>query len=154
PTSDAYAAECVSTDQFPRCTTITEFDGSGHVVYSTYFAGAGDEQTVPFGGVQADDDGRVYVAGTTGPGLPTTPDAYSSTPGDYDVQFFLAVFEKNALRYSTYFGGTSAVCVGILCGFIAGAPTIAPDIHSGIVYLGGTTAAHNFPVTPGALQTT
>ncbi|GLY82369.1 hypothetical protein [Actinoallomurus iriomotensis] len=154
PTPDAYATECVSAADYPRCATLTEFDGSGHVVHSTYFAAAGDGQTTPFGGVEVDDDGRVYVAGMTGPGLPTTPDAYSTTPGGYEMPYFLAVFENHALRYSTYFGGTSTACAGALCGLIAGFVDIAPDVRSGSVYLAGTTTAPDFPVTPGAFQTT
>lgn len=152
-TSDAYSRKCVSTAGYPYCAMITEYDSSGHVLYSTYFAATGD-QTSPLGGVTTDDEGRVYVAGFTGAGLPTTPDAYSTTPGTFDVPFYLAVFEKGALRYSTYFGGTSMTCAGALCGFVAGGPTIDPQVSAGTVYLGGTTVARNFPVTPGSYLTT
>lgn len=86
--------------------------------------------------------------------IPTTPGAFQRKPGDLSYPFFLAELEGKAVRYATYFGGTGSRCVAgpPFCG-IAGDITTVPEIRSGVVYLGGATAAPaGIPVTPGAFQ--
>jgi hypothetical protein len=152
-TPGAFASNCATGLLY--CTAIAELNPSGTVlVYSTYF-GAPDAvlQTGP-DAIAVDSAGRAYVAGVTGSGLPTTPNAYSRVPGNYQVPFFVAAFGKGNLVYSTYFGGANSICFQGLGCFTAGSITIAPQVVAGAVYLGGTTSANIFPVTPGAYQQT
>ncbi len=153
-TPDAYQQQCQTTAVQPYCAAILEYDSTGHEVYGTYF-GAPNGSTSP-SGIAVDSAGRVYLSGTTSEGsnMPVTSNAYSTSPGDFSVPFFVAVLGKGSLLYSTYFGGTGSACLGALCGFVAGDIVMSPNVSSGSVYLGGSTASPDFPVTPGAVQGT
>ena len=110
-------------------------DGS-QLVYSTFFkAGAS--------GIAVDAAGDAFIAGGTGPGLPTTPGAFQTTLNG-STNAFLTEFDPtgSSLVYSTYLGGSKgAIAAGLALG------------SDGAVYLAGS-AGSDFPVTPGALQTT
>jgi uncharacterized protein (TIGR03437 family) len=112
--------------------------GSG-LVYST-FVGAG----LGPGFIAVDSPGNAYVTGESGPGLPLTTDAFQKTTNNQSP-FFLKLDQAGAtLLYSTYLGGNNANDA---------ATGIAVD-SSGSAYLTGSASSINFPVTPGALQTT
>ena len=81
-----------------------------------------------------------------------TPDAYSTDPGGYDWAFYLAVFGKGTLLYSTYFGGAGSITRPGIKG-VAGSMFMG-SVGSGVVYLGGTTDSPDFPVTSGSYQPT
>jgi hypothetical protein len=149
-TPGAFASNCAAGLIY--CTAIAELNPTGTgLVYSTYFGAPNAAQPTGPSSIAVDSAGRAYVAGVTGSGLPTTPDAYSRVPGNYDVPFFVAAFGKGNLVYSTYFGGAKSLCSQGIC-FTIGVITMGPRVVAGAVYLGGTTSANAFPVTPGAYQ--
>jgi hypothetical protein len=111
------------------------------LVYSTYLFGFQDGALQ----IAVDGSGNAYLTGSSPlADIPTTPDAYSPTPGDFQVPFYLAVFGKGNLLYATYFGGANTVNLGSFAG-IAGSITIAPETGAGSVYLGGFSSADDFP---------
>jgi hypothetical protein len=128
--NDAYVTELTS-------------DGSA-LVYSTYLGGSANDVGRA---IAVDAAGDAFVAGYTGssdfpqgtnPGLQTNY-------GGSDADAFVAELGANgmALVYSSYLGGS---------GYDA-ANGIAVDAN-GAVYVTGYTISANFPVTPGAFQTT
>jgi hypothetical protein len=147
-TSGAYASNCTSAPS--DCVAVAEFNPTGTgLTYSTYFGGGAETY-----GISVDGDGNAYIVGAAAGGtIPITSGAYSSSPGDFSDPFFLAVFGKGNLLYSTYLGGTGTVSIGGISGN-AGQITIAPEVQDGSVYVGGFTSATDFPVTQGAFQTT
>ncbi|MCI0626203.1 MAG: SBBP repeat-containing protein [Acidobacteria bacterium] len=108
--------------------------------YSTYLGGNEDDSGL---GLAADTDGNAYVTGVTQsatfPG--TSPGQGSGSGGDVFVTKLNA--SGNALIYSVYLGGSGA--------------EIGHDLAidaTGNVYVSGGTRSSNFPITPGAFQTT
>lgn len=112
------------------------------LIYSTYLGGSGNDE--PFG-IAVDASGSVYVTGiTTSTDFPITPGAVQTTfAGDREV--FISKLNPNgtALVYSTYLGGSAS----------DSGQNIAVDA-AGNAYITGRTYSDNFPVTPGAVQTT
>lgn len=152
-TAGAYASNCASPGTQVYCTGVAEFNPSGTALaYSTYFGGNGDELPT----IAVDGSGDAYVTGVSSAGdIPTTPDAYQPTPGNFAEPFWLAVFGPGGadLLYATYFGGAGSINAGGTSG-VTGDITMAPEVVNGAIYLGGYTSADSFPVTPGAYQTT
>lgn len=95
-------------------------------------------------GIAVDTGGNVYVAGnTSSTDFPATPGAYDTTPnGSSDV--FVSKFnsELTNLLMSTFLGGSRPDFGNSI------AVTVA-----GYVYVTGETLSPNFPVTPGAYDT-
>ncbi|MDQ3920051.1 MAG: SBBP repeat-containing protein, partial [Acidobacteriota bacterium] len=112
------------------------------VSYATYLGGEGYEY---FESVAVDAAGSAYVFGyTSSKSFPTAHALYPTFRGGlYDL--FVAKLNPagTALVYSTYLGGSGGELSG----------GIAVDA-SGQVYLTGATTSPDFPVTPGAFQTT
>ena len=123
-------------------------DGSG-VEYSTYLGGAGGAQwDEGVSDLTVDDAGRAVAVGRTdSAAFPTTPGAFQEAdPGTGNDDAFVAVLSPagDDLEYGTYLGGTQ------------GAAEFATGVGldgAGDVYVGGLTAAANFPTTEGAYQT-
>jgi RHS repeat-associated protein len=139
----------------------TNQSGAASLAYSTYLGGDGGTQNLYLPGdyafgVAADSNGNAYVTGTTtsdasGP-FPTTPNAYQSALKSSNGNGFLteiATTQSGAqsLVYSTYFGGSTTNEYG------DGASEVALD-SLGNVYVDGYALSSDFPVTPGAFQTT
>ena len=133
----------------------TTASGIASLIYSSHFGIPG---TVSNGGVSAnavaiDSFGNIYITGGAIDGLPTTVGAfqtsvYRSDCGGPCPDAFVAKFNpfasgSQSLIYSTYLGGVSQDE-----GF-----AIAVDA-AGNAYVTGRTTSANFPVTPGAFQTT
>jgi len=124
--------------------------GTG-LVYSTYLGGTGDDQGVR---IAVDAAGEAYVAGFTDSlDFPTASPLQGSNGGGscgttaypnpcYDAFVAKLSASGSGLVYSTYLGGTGDDF----------ASSIAVD-SNGNAYVGGLTSASNFPITPGALQT-
>lgn len=146
PNPGAFQASC---DSFggSACSTgfITKLHSTGTaLVYSTMLGdqadGSGSAVTV--GRIRVNSSGDAFVAGTTGPGFPLQNPI--STVGNAFVTELNST--GTALLFSTYFGG----------GFVFGGqfPSVALAIDTtGSVYVTGSDGG-DFPVTPGAFQTT
>jgi hypothetical protein len=118
------------------------------LVYSTYLGGGfGDEGF----GIAIEASGNAFVTGLTASSdFPTTPGAFQTTPGGGSCSVpcqdaFVTKLNAagSALLYSTYLGG-SGDDYGM---------AIAVD-SPGNAYVAGATDSTNFPITPGAFQTT
>ena len=125
---------------------VTKFSAGGSaLLYSTYLCGGYGA----FGSALAVDvSGNAYVAGgTTSPDFPTTPGAFQATYiGDGDDVAFVSKLDSSgsALLYSTYLAGSHGYAR------VGGATADS----SGNAYIVGWTDGSDFPITPGAFETT
>lgn len=135
---------------------ITKLDMTGStLIGSTYIGGSNSESVDNFslGGVdyrceaemQNDNLGNVYVyTASSSANFPTTPGVISNVKkGFADAVFFKLSPNLSNLVWSTYLGGSSS----------ESGKSVRFDGTGGF-YLAGTTSSTDFPVTPGALQTT
>jgi hypothetical protein len=117
------------------------------LIYSTYLGGSGYDYG---NSIAVDAAGNAYVTGYTGStDFPITPGAFqtvcaSGSNCEYLGDAFVSKINAagSALVYSTYLGGT---------GYDSGA-SIAVD-SGGNAYITGSTQSTDFPITPGAFQT-
>jgi uncharacterized protein (TIGR03437 family) len=162
---NAYVAGWTSSVNFPTASPlqagnaggtydafVAKLSASGTVLYSTYLGG----NAWDFGfGIAVDASGNAYVSGFThSTNFPTTPGAFQPTyrgsladcPDPQCGHAFVAKLNPtgSALVYSTYLGGGGGAPDAALC--------LAVD-SSGSAYVAGLTASSDFPVTPGAVQT-
>lgn len=124
---------------------VTKLNASGTApLYSTYLGGNDNDFDLV---IAVDTAGNAYITGATGStNFPTTPGAYQTTfPGAGFVHGFVTKLNATgtALLYSTYLGGSGG----------DGGSRIMVD-SAGNAYVIGLTNSTNFPVTPGAYQTT
>lgn len=122
---------------------VTKLGPTGaSLVYSTYLGGSSSEE--PFG-IAIDAAGGAYVTGITySLDFPVTFGAGDTTfNGNFDGFVTRVNTSGTGLVYSTFFGGNGS-------DYITG---IAVSAGSGIAYLVGATSSTNFPVTPGAFDT-
>jgi hypothetical protein len=109
--------------------------------FIAYLGGSGDELLL---GPVVDREGNIYAFGhTSSRDIPTTADAIQPNYGGGERDGVLFILSPaGAIRYATYLGGSSGDLIrGIAIG------------SSGEIYLGGATESDDFPITPGALQT-
>ncbi|HLK58356.1 MAG TPA: SBBP repeat-containing protein [Chthonomonadaceae bacterium] len=129
----------------------TQRSGADSLVYATYLGGSGDETGYAIALSGKDD---IFVTGkTNSPDFPTTSNAVQPTIGGapeqdtglYPDNAFLVHLSAHGatLAYATYLGGSESST-----GY-----ALAVD-KSGIACITGETAASDFPVSPGAFQTT
>jgi hypothetical protein len=124
---------------------LGDFDASLPLVidpvlsYSTYLGGSEDDWGL---GVAVDTEGNAFVVGATdSANFPTSNQGASS--GGTDIFITKLNPAGNGLIYSVYLGGSAAE-IG---------RDVVLDPSGNACVLGGTRSA-NFPITPGALQTT
>jgi sugar lactone lactonase YvrE len=147
---------------------IAKLDPSGaSLVYATYLGGSGADANPGSSGLAVDPGGDVYVTGyAMGTDFPVSSNAYQALPAcvlatfDSVSVYVSPVFSEinpngTAMLYSTYFGGTGHVIEST-----SASSTSICDEGYGLtldsesnVYLTGSAASANFPVTPGAFQT-
>ena len=155
-----HEAANVSTNAF-----VTKLNPTGTaLVYSTYLGGSGVKVEYPGdvgNAIAVDAAGEAYVAGEAySVDFPVTQGAFQTT-NHTTVRSSNAFVTKldpagAALVYSTYLGGSGGVLnIEPVGSGAAGelASGLAID-SSGNVYVTGGTASTDFPVTPGAYQTT
>lgn len=138
-------------DAFMTCLDTTKAGAAG-LSYSTFVGGIGDDLAW---GIAADCNGKVFITGVTIPlegnvdtnNFPTTPGAVRTTYQGEDDAFFVEIDTKKvgapSLVYSTILGGRD--------------DDFGFDVEldqAGNIYIVGFTGSNNFPITPGALQTT
>jgi uncharacterized protein (TIGR03437 family) len=129
--------------------SVVKLDPTGtNTLYTTDIGGYPESMAV-------DSAGNVYVAGSSGPGLTTTPGAFQSQyPGGQCPSippatspctnaFVLKLAPSGSVTWSTYLGGSGQ----------DDAHAVAVD-SSGNVWVAGETVSPDFPTTPGALSRT
>jgi hypothetical protein len=159
-TSGAYQTANHATVNKGTNAFVTKLNQSGTALaYSTYLGGSsGDTGSA----IAVDATGNVYVTGqTSSTDFPVSSGAFQATNHGAAKGLTNAFVTKlnsagTALVYSTYLGGSGGV-INLMptLAEVAGdqASGLAID-SSGNAYLTGFTASANFPVTPGAYQTT
>ncbi len=133
-------------------TFVTKLSADGKsLLYSTYLGGSGPSDNGR--GISVDSTGNAYVAGDSrSSDFPITPGAFQTTnkgvaANQANVFVTKLSADGKSLVYSTYLGGTGTIYLSDTCkGF-------AVDTN-GNAYIAGSTASTNFPITPGAYQTT
>ncbi len=136
--SNVYTGSFGDTDGY-----LLKLNASGAgTIYSTYLGGDRNDFA---SSVALDSANNVYLAGNARLGFPTTAGAFQTTLKGF-TDTFLTKFNASgtSLAYSTYLGGTE---------IDNSSGGIAID-GSGNAYITGNTFAPDFPVTPGAFQTT
>jgi beta-propeller repeat-containing protein len=125
-----------------------ELLGPLSLVYSTYLGGSGGDSGQS---IAVDNTGNAYLAGWTGStDFPVTPGAFQmSFKAPREFNAFVSKVNPGlpgplSLVYSTYLGGST---------YGDKASGIAVD-SQGSAYVTGFTGSADFPVTPGAFQTT
>lgn len=123
-------------------TTLTKLNPAGSaLVYSTYLGGNDFDSG---NGLVIDGSGSVYVAGgTSSPNWPVTPGAYDTTFAGGDGFVTRLNPGGSALVYSTFIGGSALDSI-----------SDAVLDPAGNAWLTGSTSSADFPVTPGAPDTT
>jgi hypothetical protein len=120
--------------------------GSG-LIYATYLGGAASDTGTA---IAVDATGAAFVTGSTNSSdFPTTPGAFDTTYNSWSDAFVTKLNGSgSALAYSTYLGGKSSHKFPNDYG-----TGIAVD-GAGNAYVTGSTGSTDFPVTPGAFDTT
>jgi len=141
-TSGAFQTTCRSCPAHPDV-FLTKLSPAGNALaYSTFFGGSGDDRSF---GITLDSSNDAYIVGwTSSSNLPVTAGSYQQTNKGGTSDAFVAEMNPSgsALVYSTYLGG-SAQDVGF---------GIALD-SAGDTFVTGYSYSLDFPVTPGAFQT-
>ena len=148
-TSDAFDTTLGGSGTYDAFVTKLDANGAG-VVYSTFLGGSSHDTGL---GIAVDSSGCAYVAGyTASANFPTTPGAFDGTYGGGTYDAFVTKLDPGgaALLYSTYLGGGQGVSQN--AGFDV-ASGIAVD-HAGNAFVTGLTYSSDFPITPGAFDTT
>ncbi|MBM3793903.1 MAG: choice-of-anchor D domain-containing protein [Acidobacteria bacterium] len=130
---------------FPRDGFVTKINANGHLVYSTFLGGNGDDQ---LNAIVGDDAGNAYAIGTTSStNMPTSVTSIQTNPSrgqvgePYDA--FIVAINSVGTQYlwTTYLGGLRN----------EEGNGITRD-GAGNLYVAGYTQSSGFPVTPNSLR--
>ena len=136
PSKNAFQSTC--TD---GCGFVVKLSPSGFSeVYATYLGGSvvsGVTQYTFPAAIAVDSSGSVFVAGSTGSGLPVTTGAFQKNYGGGNRDGFVTKLNSSgsAIVYSTYLGGSQ---LDVITG-------LALD-QNRTVYVSGITVSPNFPL--------
>ncbi|QAY65893.1 DUF7507 domain-containing protein [Paenibacillus protaetiae] len=125
---------------------ITKVNNSGTgLIFSTYLGGAAGNTHVLDLNIR---ENVILVTGDTdSASFPVTPDAFQpALRGSLSAFAVIMVPTGTALGYSTYLGGS-----GTQTGY---AVEFQPDSPEAVTFIAGITTSPDFPVTPGAFDTT
>jgi sugar lactone lactonase YvrE len=161
PTTTGALQSKVKGNQIPEnglYSFVTKIDPTGSkLIYSTYLGGTYDDllQGDTINSIFVDKAGNAYLAGAAySLDFPVTPGAFQSVNNDSNEFFsgpngFVAKLNPTGTKliYSTYIGGSGADDFGDVCNQVA-------VNSSGNAYVTGYTHSPDFPVTPGAVQST
>ncbi|HXB69212.1 MAG TPA: SBBP repeat-containing protein [Candidatus Acidoferrales bacterium] len=131
------------TDIFLAIVNTATADRSFPLVYFSYLGGAALD--IPLG-IDVDSKGVVYLTGTTtSTDFPVVGNSIANTGSGTEQQAFVSVIDPSqyggvSLTYSTYLGGTTGTNAGR-------GIAVGPNGH---IYVIGTTASTDFPVTTSA----
>lgn len=153
---NAYFIHYESTGSSQTKYSVTKLNASGSaMIYSSHFSSGiqsgTDRQvgTVPVA-IAVDAQGNAYITGRTNDtNFPATPGAFQTSKPAGTCVFISKLNSSGGLAYSTFLGGGSS---GTILGGNESTTAIAVD-QSGNAYVVGNTPSINFPVTPGAYQT-
>jgi photosystem II stability/assembly factor-like uncharacterized protein len=136
--ANVYAGSFGDADAF-----FMKLNASGSsLAFSSYFGG---DRVDSANGVAIDSANNLYMLGNArGFGFPTTAGAFQTTLAGNSDAFVAKLSNAGALVYSTLIGGNDVE---------TSAGGLAVDA-TGNAYLTGATFSTNFPVTPGAFQST
>jgi hypothetical protein len=112
--------------------------GENVLRYATFLTGMGDDRVT---GLAVDPSGNAFVTGDTRSA--DFPDRAGAELNGEQDSFVTVISAAGNLRYSKLFGGSDW----------ERGETVALD-NEGNVYLGGATRSADFPITPGAYDTT
>jgi hypothetical protein len=139
---------------------VAKLDAAGAaLLYSTYLGGSGGEPaSAMFGGLEVDAAGNAWIySDTDSVDFPASAGAPQPTRGnpngaqfDQDVTLTRINAAGTAFALSTYHGGSGIESVG---DFIDEGRLLGLDAN-GNVWIAGTTASADMPVTAGAFDTT
>lgn len=129
---------------------ILKFDPTGALAYASYLGGRNVDDLAS---IAIDDDGNVYLAGTTlSDDLPATPGAYQpelASPAAEDA-FLVKLDRDGQLLAATYFGGN---CRDLYPGGSRGNPGVAVALGpENALYLAGGTCSSDLPASGGHQQ--
>ena len=127
---------------------VIKLDPGGNVVFSTFLGGNGNDAGAA---IAVDAAGNIYVAGTTSLNSGPSPPAFNFpvTPGAAFCRPSLSGFDGFVAKLNS--SGTALIYATLIPGAISAAMAVDGD---GNVYFGGSRSAVNFPLTPGAFETT
>ncbi len=124
---------------------LSRFSSDGSTLVSSTILGGriGGSFEIPYD-VAIDDFGAAYVVGaTSAPDFPATPGAFDDTASDTEGFVSKLAADGQSVEFSTYVGGAEYDrCTGV---FVS---------DQGALTIVGQTYSTNFPVTPGAFQST
>ena len=137
-----------------NCAVLVEIgpDGS-QLVYSTFFSGSGGSQG---NGIEFNAQGKLYMVGTAGAGLPTTAGAYMKQVAAGSNAAFVAEFDLTQtgsaqLVAATYYGATTPSSNSAYTGNLG--YTMVLDA-AGNPWISGQSYTTGLPTTTNALQPT
>jgi len=118
-----------------------EIAASSDLLFSTFLGGSSSEDGH---GLAVDSAGNIYVTGRTGSAnFPATPGAFApELTSIFDIYVAQLSPDGASLEYATFLGGTDSEF-----------PYDLAVAETGEVYIAGTTSSADFPVTPGAYDT-
>ncbi len=120
---------------------VAKLNSTGQISYATYLGGSANDSATA---IAVDTSGNAFVGGnTSSTNFPTTPGAFATAfAGIHDAFVVKLNPAGSSLLYGTYLGGSNADSISGL----------AVDA-AGNCYVTGSTLSSDFPVTPGAFQT-